>query len=45
VKDIADVTSTSYQAANQLVERFVGLGILKEITGRVRNRGFGKTIT
>jgi Fic family protein len=40
VKDVIQVTSTSYQSANQLVERLVGLGILAEITGRTRNRRF-----
>jgi hypothetical protein len=31
---------TTYPAANDLVSRLVGLGILTEITGNARNRRF-----
>ena len=40
VKDVKDVTGTSYAAANQLVKRLEGLGLLEEITGQTRNRRF-----
>lgn len=37
---VRQITGTSYVAANQLVSRFVDLGILEEITGQRRNRRF-----
>ena len=40
VSDVALLTGTTYQAANQLVMRLAGSGILHEITGRTRNRRF-----
>lgn len=38
--DIQALIGTSYPAANQLVERLVGVGILTEVTGQSRNRRF-----
>lgn len=38
VASVKELTSLSYPAANQLVERFVKAGIVQEITGRTRNR-------
>jgi Fic family protein len=40
VAEIADLTGVTYAAANLLVERLTGLGILAEITGHARNRRF-----
>ena len=40
VSDVALLTGTTYQAANQLVVRLAESGILHEITGRTRNRRF-----
>jgi Fic family protein len=40
VQDVRSRTRTTYPAANNLVRRFVELGILVEITGNVRNRRF-----
>lgn len=40
VGDVQAITGTSYVAANQLVARFVELGIFEEITGYRRNRQF-----
>ncbi len=40
VSEIQAITGTSYVAANQLVARFVDMGILDEITGYRRNRRF-----
>ncbi|HLJ62899.1 MAG TPA: Fic family protein [Stellaceae bacterium] len=40
VNSVRDLIGTTYTAANQMVERMVGLGILEEITGQVRNRRF-----
>ena len=40
VKDVAAITGTTYAAANQLVKRMEGLGLLEEITGQARNRRF-----
>jgi len=40
VKDVQEITGTTYQAANQLVSRLVDLGILEEFTGFRRNRRF-----
>ena len=40
VKNIQDLTGTTFAAANQLVSRLVSSGILREVTGRSRNRRF-----
>jgi len=40
VKEIQEITGTTYAAANTLVKRFVELGILTETTGYSRNRRF-----
>lgn len=40
VDDVRAITGTTFQAANVLVQRLVGLEILKEMTGRARNRRF-----
>ena len=40
VTDIETLTGTTYQAANDLVARLEGEGILREITGQMRNRRF-----
>jgi len=40
VKEIQKITGTTYAAANNLVNRFVELGILTEATGYSRNRRF-----
>lgn len=40
VSDVRDLTGTTYTAANNLVAQMVEIGILREITGRVRNRRF-----
>ncbi len=40
VKDVEAITGTSYAAANQLVKRLEGLGLLEEATGQARNRRF-----
>ena len=40
VNEVRDLIGVTYQAANQLVDRIVALGILQEITGQVRNRRF-----
>ena len=40
VTQVEELIGTSYQAANQLVERLVQHGILREITGQARNRRF-----
>jgi Fic family protein len=40
IKDIERITGMSTPNANLLAEKFVSAGILKEITGRVRNRIF-----
>ncbi len=40
VKDVEGITGTSYAAANQLVKRLEGLGLLEEVTGQARNRRF-----
>lgn len=40
VKQVRELTGTSYPAANQLVQRLVQQGVLFEITGRARNRRF-----
>jgi len=40
VSDVVSQTGTTWAAANQLVARFVELGILTEVTGYARNRRF-----
>lgn len=40
VVDVQELTETTYPAANQLVEKFVSLGILAEFTGNKRHRRF-----
>ena len=40
VGSVRSVTGTTFHAANLLVARLVGIGILSEITGRARNRVF-----
>lgn len=40
VKRVKELTGVSFEAANQLVARFVEHGVLSEITGRSRNRRF-----
>ena len=40
VKGVQALLGTTYAGANQIVERLVGLGVLKEITGQSRNRRF-----
>jgi predicted transcriptional regulator len=40
VNELCKLTGTTYPAANQMVDRLVDIGILLEITGRVRNRRF-----
>jgi Fic family protein len=40
VKQVQALTKTSYKAANDLVSDFVAAGILKEMTGKSRNRVF-----
>ncbi|MGQ0592524.1 MAG: Fic family protein [Gammaproteobacteria bacterium] len=40
VNAVKELTGTSYAAANQLVERLVTIGVLREMTGRSRNRRF-----
>jgi len=40
VKKVQTITKTEFPAANQLVQRLVQLGVLKEITGQARNRQF-----
>ncbi len=40
VAEVGAITGTTYVAANQLVARFVRLGILRERTGQRRNREF-----
>lgn len=40
VSDVQRVAGTTYQAANDLVARLEGLGVLREITGQVRHRRF-----
>ena len=41
VNDVQTLTGTTYQAANELVSKFVGNALLEEITGQARNRKFG----
>lgn len=40
VNEAQDLIGTTYQAANDLVSKFVDIGILTEITGQLRNRRF-----
>jgi hypothetical protein len=40
VKDIIELTGTSFPAANELAQRLVRAGILAEVTGNARNRRF-----
>lgn len=40
VDDVRGITGTSFPAANDVVQRLVDVAILKEITGRARNRRF-----
>jgi Fic family protein len=40
VDDVRAITGTTFQAANVLVQRMVEVEILKEMTGRARNRRF-----
>lgn len=40
VNEIRDLIGTTYPAANQITERLVKAGILREITGQTRNRRF-----
>lgn len=40
VKDVQELIGTTYPAANDLVARMVDCGILRELTGQVRNRRF-----
>ena len=43
VNDIATLTDVSYQAASNLMDKFVEFGLLMEITGQARNRRFRYT--
>lgn len=40
VKDVQELIGTTYQAANELVSKFVDNAVLEEITGQTRNRRF-----
>jgi Fic family protein len=40
VADVVAITKTTFPAANELVSRFVKLGVLSEITGQARHRRF-----
>ena len=40
VKEVEDLIGTTYPAANDLVARMVDVDVLREITGRTRNRRF-----
>jgi len=40
VNNIAEMTGTSFTAANQLMQKFVSYEMLSEITGQARNRRF-----
>jgi len=40
VKKVQEITGTTYAAANTLINKFVELGILNEMTGYTRNRRF-----
>lgn len=43
VNEIKDLTGTTYPAANDLVSRMAGLGVIEEMTGQARNRRFRYT--
>jgi len=40
VEDVRTITGSSFQAANVIVQRLVDIQILREMTGRARNRRF-----
>jgi Fic family protein len=40
VNQAKDITNSTYKTANELVDDFVKAGILKEMTGQIRNRVF-----
>ncbi len=40
VNEVRALTGNTYPAANQLVERLAGIGVLAEMTGHSRNRRF-----
>lgn len=40
VNEVQELNGTKYPAANELVTRFIELGILREFTGQARNRKF-----
>jgi Fic family protein len=40
VNELCKLTNTTYPAANQMVDRLTDIGVLTEVTGRVRNRRF-----
>jgi len=40
VNEVKELTGTTYAAANTLVSRLVGAGVLSEMTGQARNRRF-----
>lgn len=40
VNEVAELTGTTYAAANNLVSRLVSVGVLSEMTGYARNRRF-----
>lgn len=40
VKQVQSLTGNSYKAANELINDFVNVGVLKEMTGQNRNRVF-----
>lgn len=40
VNEVKDLIGTTFPAANTLVEKFVEIGILEEVTGQARNRKF-----
>ena len=40
VNEVQELIGTKYPAANELVTRFIDLGILHEFTGQARNRKF-----
>lgn len=40
VKKVGEIGHTSFAAANELVKKMVGIGVLKEMTGQRRNRSF-----
>jgi len=39
-EDVRTITGTRFQAANVIVQRLVEIQILREMTGRARNRRF-----